>query len=77
LLERGQSLVEEELIYLTEETTSNNGCGKSQQQQQLAAFSAHLTTEIVHLKESMQSLKVCKACYYLRVNFEKLILEVG
>jgi len=43
----------------------------------LAAFSAHLTTEIVHLKESMQSLKVCKACYYLRVNFEKLILEVG
>nr|CAD2136268.1 unnamed protein product [Meloidogyne enterolobii] len=57
LLERGQSLVEEELIYLTEETTSNNGCGKSQQQQQLAAFSAHLTTEIVHLKESMQSLK--------------------
>uniref|UniRef100_A0A915MEW5 FH2 domain-containing protein n=1 Tax=Meloidogyne javanica TaxID=6303 RepID=A0A915MEW5_MELJA len=77
LLERGQSLVEEELIYLTEETTSNNGCGKSQQQQQLAAFSAHLTTEIVHLKESMQSLKVCKTCYYLRVNFEKLILEVG
>ncbi|CAK5073833.1 unnamed protein product [Meloidogyne enterolobii] len=57
LLERGQSLVEEELIYLAEETTSNNGCGKSQQQQQLAAFSAHLTTEIVHLKESMQSLK--------------------
>ncbi|CAK5078217.1 unnamed protein product [Meloidogyne enterolobii] len=56
-LERGQSLVEEELIYLTEETTTNNGCGKSQQQQQLAAFSAHLTTEIVHLKESIQSLK--------------------
>ncbi|KAL7070386.1 hypothetical protein ACQ4LE_010163 [Meloidogyne hapla] len=57
LLERGQSLVEEELIYLTEETTSNTASGKSQQQQKLVTFSAHLTTEIIQLKESIKSLK--------------------
>ncbi|KAF7632421.1 FH2 domain-containing protein, partial [Meloidogyne graminicola] len=55
LLEKGQSLVEEELIYLTEENTNINN-GNNQQKQQLNNFSANSTIEIVQLKESLQSL---------------------